>query len=104
VVVEPDGGARLLEGNGIILGLGANHDRTEQKLGLRPGARLLLYTDGLVERRDQSMDERLEELRATVADLADASLEELCDEVLARMLPVGSDDDVALVAVEVFED
>ncbi|GIG28456.1 hypothetical protein Cma02nite_10560 [Cellulomonas marina] len=65
------------------------------------GCHPLLYTDGLVERRDEDLAARLEHLRRTVEELAagDGDLDTLCDEVLARMLPAHPDDDVALLAV-----
>jgi serine phosphatase RsbU (regulator of sigma subunit) len=59
---------------------------------------VLLYTDGLVERRGQDLDHGLARLQETLADLAGRELDEL-SELLARMLPAESDDDVALVAV-----
>ena len=66
---------------------------------LVPGSRLVLYTDGLVERRDQLFDTGVERLRGALAELRTASVEELCDGVLARLVPDGAEDDVALVAV-----
>ena len=72
----------------------------ESELTLEPGATLLLYTDGLVERRRVSIDDRLEEL----ADLLRAQSEsarDLVDQVVGRMLPAGPpSDDVAVVAVK----
>ena len=66
---------------------------------LPPGAALLLYTDGLVERRDVPIESRLDELAAAAAR-AGGDLDALCDGVLAGVLgdaePV---DDVALLAV-----
>ncbi|WP_432484948.1 PP2C family protein-serine/threonine phosphatase [Kineococcus esterisolvens] len=101
VVAAPDGSVSELEGDGLIIGLGAHHDRVQHEAQLALGSTVLLYTDGLVERRDRPMEERLQELRATVADLAGAPLEELCDELIRRMLPEGTDDDVAIAAVRV---
>jgi hypothetical protein len=63
----------------------------------------LLYTDGLVERRGQPLDEGLAKLRDTLAELADRDVDALCDEVLARMLPAQQEDDVALTAVRLHE-
>ena len=101
VLSQPDGTVSMLSGVGIVLGLGADQDRTEHTAALPLGSTLLLYTDGLVERRDRSMEDRLEELRRAVVDLTGTPTEALCDELIARMLPDGSDDDVALVAVRV---
>jgi serine phosphatase RsbU (regulator of sigma subunit) len=62
---------------------------------------VLLYTDGLVERRGQSLDEGLARLRQLLGELSGkGTLEELCDEVLARMSPDRPEDDVALTAIQ----
>jgi serine phosphatase RsbU (regulator of sigma subunit) len=65
------------------------------------GSTVLLYTDGLVERRGQSLDDGLAALRSTLTELAQLPLafDELCDRVLEQMLPPRPEDDVALVAV-----
>jgi serine phosphatase RsbU (regulator of sigma subunit) len=62
---------------------------------------LLLYTDGLVERRGQSLDEGLALLTERLAAAARRGLgvADLCDELLRVMLPARPEDDVALVAV-----
>jgi hypothetical protein len=58
---------------------------------------MLLYTDGLVERRGEDLDLGFERLRAAVhADHPEA----VCRQVTRRLVaPTGPDDDVALVAV-----
>ena len=58
-----------------------------------------MYTDGLVERRGQALDEGLLRLRAAMAELAGATLDDLCDGVLAADAAEQPEDDVALVAV-----
>jgi serine phosphatase RsbU (regulator of sigma subunit) len=62
---------------------------------------VLLYTDGLVERRDASLDEGFARLREHLAELAGRPLDVLCDMLLERMLAGTPTDDVALVAVTV---
>jgi len=103
VLVHPSGEVTQLSGTGIVVGLGPDQRRNQHEADLLPGSIVLLYTDGLVERRDRTMTERLAELHDTVADLADRPLDELCDELIARMLPAGSDDDVALVVVRILD-
>jgi anti-sigma regulatory factor (Ser/Thr protein kinase) len=67
---------------------------------LPPCGLLLLYSDGLVERRGEPFDASLDRLRATVAKHAELPVGQLCDAVLAEMRPeAGFPDDVALVAV-----
>jgi serine phosphatase RsbU (regulator of sigma subunit) len=67
---------------------------------------LLLYTDGLVERRGQSLDEGLARLSEVLAELTrqDLPLEVLCDQLLQAMLPERPEDDVALVAVRLHDE
>src|SRR5919202_2120514 len=82
----------------LLLGAGGDRPRSTATVALPPNATLLLYTDGLIERRDRSLDHGLAALRSGAADLADRSVEELCDELLARFA-AAPDDDVCLLAV-----
>jgi PAS domain S-box-containing protein len=101
VVRGPDGAARLLEdAPGIALGATADADYKVATEMLEPGSTLLLYTDGLVERPGASLREGFDELRSAVSGAAPGP-DALCDELVARFLPVGGvRDDVALLAVE----
>jgi serine phosphatase RsbU (regulator of sigma subunit)/CheY-like chemotaxis protein len=60
------------------------------------GALLLLYTDGLVEERDENLADGLERLRTSV-DASIERLDELCDSVLEKMVPGEKNDDIALL-------
>ena len=69
--------------------------------GMAPFTRgdvLVLYTDGVVERRSRGIDVGLERLREVVEDAADLPLEQLLDAVVAAM-PPGTADDRALLAL-----
>jgi PAS domain S-box-containing protein len=93
-------GARFLEGGrSVPVGAAEPGIFREATAVLPPGASLLLYTDGLVERRDTPLEQRLDEL-AEAARSGEENLEALCDSVLAGVLgeQVPSDD-VALLAV-----
>jgi PAS domain S-box-containing protein len=92
-------GVELLGGTSgeLLLGVDPSVRRTESTVTLEPGDTVLLYTDGLVERRDATFDVGLRRLEAALAELVDLPLEELCDALLARMLPATPRDDVALV-------
>ncbi|GAA4988256.1 hypothetical protein GCM10025734_13780 [Kitasatospora paranensis] len=70
------------------------------RVDLAAGDRLVLYTDGLVETRDQPLDDRLAQLLVLLAD-AGPSLEETCDRLLAELRRPDGDDDVALLIAEV---
>ena len=105
LVVDPDG-CRLLDSDAedLLLGLDPHAERTEWTATVPHGGVLLLYTDGLVERRTEDLDVGLERLCATAGDLGDPPVEGLswwCDGLVARMVPERRDDDVALVAVRV---
>ncbi len=82
----------------LLLGTGIDQQRSTTRLLLPPGSTLLLYTDGLIERRDRHLDDGLAQLKATADTLAAAPVEELCDELLARLSPHPTDD-VCLLAV-----
>ena len=103
MVVNPDASVMPLGGpeTDLLLGLEPATRRVESVATLARDATVLLYTDGLVERRGQSLDEGLEKLSETLAMLAaeDLTVDELCDRVLSRMVPERPEDDVALVAV-----
>jgi len=74
----------------------ALHGRYTATFDLPRGALVTLYTDGLVERRDIAIDERLERLRAVVA--AFASPEAVCARVMASMIGTNAaTDDIALL-------
>lgn len=85
----------------LLLGLEPSFQRTETVTTLPRGSTVLLYTDGLVERRGQLLDVGVERLRGVLVELLEAELEleDLCDELLIRMLPERPEDDVAIVAV-----
>jgi CheY-like chemotaxis protein/anti-sigma regulatory factor (Ser/Thr protein kinase) len=71
----------------------------ETTVVLEPGATLMLYTDGLVERRRGSIDDQLAQL-AELLRAGGQSAADIVDDVVARMLPTGPpSDDVAVIAV-----
>ncbi len=72
----------------------------QRRVVLGPGATVLLYTDGLVERRDQVLDDGMDRLRSAAAELHALSPQQLCDALLDR-LARESEDDVALLVLRV---
>jgi PAS domain S-box-containing protein len=102
MVVLPDGRVQVLDGGrpDMLLGVRPDAPRREGVVTLPWGSVVLLYTDGLVESRHEHVDAGLDRLTTVLGELAGRDLDDLCDQVLARMLPTNPGDDVALVAVE----
>jgi phosphoserine phosphatase RsbU/P len=84
----------------LMLGVDPATPRADHRLHLLPGDLLLLYTDGLVERPGESLDDRLELLRRTVEEHAGAHPDPLV-EVLLATFGRGVGDDIALLALDV---
>jgi GAF domain-containing protein/anti-sigma regulatory factor (Ser/Thr protein kinase) len=99
LVIEPDGATRFLEGGrSVPLGLPFDLPRAQAHERVSPGSILVLYTDGLVERRDESLDRGLERLAETAARAAGESLEDLSDALL-DLVADERHDDVALLVI-----
>ncbi|WP_034384302.1 SpoIIE family protein phosphatase [Herbidospora cretacea] len=102
-VLVADGEAELLDVRpNLCLGLQTTFTYTGQRVRLTPGSTLLLYTDGLVERRDEFLDDRLAQLRDAFACFS-GSPDEMCDHALTTMsVPAQhADDDIALLTLSV---
>jgi serine phosphatase RsbU (regulator of sigma subunit)/anti-sigma regulatory factor (Ser/Thr protein kinase) len=101
LVIAADGDADYVEHRSRMpLGVGGyGEEHPELDFTLTPGSTLVMFTDGLVERRGESLDEGLDRLRQVVAE-GPSDLEELCTHILTELIgdrPAG--DDVALLAV-----
>jgi PAS domain S-box-containing protein len=95
---RPDGSTAYLEnGRSLPLGVRAATAYADAEYQLSPGSTLLLYTDGLIERRGMRIDEGLERLAASVGG-GHGGLEGLCDRLLGTLDPSG-EDDVTLIAL-----
>ena len=101
LLLGSDGSAVLLDDGSpdLLLGVDASTPRVDRVAVIERGGTLLLYTDGLVERRDRDLDAGTAELRAVAGELAGLPLQELCDRLLDRLYLPDTEDDVALLAV-----
>jgi serine phosphatase RsbU (regulator of sigma subunit)/CheY-like chemotaxis protein/anti-sigma regulatory factor (Ser/Thr protein kinase) len=95
-----DGRVRFLEPEPFPpLGVDGHAVALERSYPIAAGDTLLLFTDGLVERRREPIDVGLERLRGALSD-GPGGVEELCDHVLERTLgDHPAQDDVAVLAV-----
>jgi signal transduction histidine kinase/CheY-like chemotaxis protein len=67
---------------------------------LPAGTLVLLYTDGLIERPGEALDEGFDRLKATAAQCAHLPVDDVCAELLRRMTPPGGyRDDVVVLAL-----
>ena len=67
---------------------------------LEPGATLILYSDGLVERRGEAIDVGLEHLRLAAQRSRRLTVDDLCEALVGEMLdgrPIK--DDVVVLAI-----
>jgi hypothetical protein len=107
LLISPAGVAYLDGGAGVLLGL-ESRPPVPESVALTPGTRLLLMTDGLVERRSRPLADTMETLARTLASAHRAgpdgsweqdvgSIDDLADDLLRR---ADSSDDVALVVIE----
>ncbi|HET6505021.1 MAG TPA: SpoIIE family protein phosphatase [Amycolatopsis sp.] len=84
---------------GILLGALADPEFAETTTVLRPDDMLVLYTDGLIERRSVVIDESLARLSSAATRIA-GTVEEIADGLLEHSSP-DTDDDTCLIVVRV---
>ncbi|MCV7127745.1 SpoIIE family protein phosphatase [Mycolicibacterium vanbaalenii] len=99
ILMHADGSARLLEGaHTIALGLRVGWSRPEGRLSIPAGATLMLYTDGLVERRRTLLEDGISRAAELLEGHRTSDLEDLADQIMSGLAPsVGYQDDVALL-------
>lgn len=102
VLLHPDGGCDLLDAaTDPPLAARPEHvTRPQTALSYAPGDTLVLYTDGLIERRGEDIDAGLHRLIDALARYARMGPDRLADALLPRLgVAGGSRDDIALVVV-----
>ncbi len=104
LLIDADGNASLIQlTNDPLLGLTNEHRHrhTETTITMTAGSTLVLYTDGLIERRDENIDISFERLRATASMSTDGvTMKRFCHDLVQRVVPSGMDD-VAVIAIRV---
>ncbi|MEU5788229.1 SpoIIE family protein phosphatase [Micromonospora purpureochromogenes] len=96
-LVSVDGRVDFVQQSAPLLGVRAERP-DDLEFVLPTGATLVLYTDGLIERRDATIDEGLAALAACAARVDD-DLDRFCHRLLVELAPPEIHDDVAVVAV-----
>ncbi|MEV4198580.1 SpoIIE family protein phosphatase [Micromonospora globbae] len=96
-VLSVDGKVEFVEHSAPLLGVRARRPE-DLEFVLPVGATLVLYTDGLIERRDATIDEGLSAL-AGAATQVDDDLDRFCERLLVELAPNEINDDVAVVAL-----
>ncbi|WP_229885052.1 PP2C family protein-serine/threonine phosphatase, partial [Streptomyces tanashiensis] len=100
VVFGTDGSAELVDlpvGPPLGTGVGGYEPTTRP---LAPGETLLVFTDGLVERRGEDIDVSLARLAALRLP-PDSGPEQVVEEVLHRLDALHAEDDVAVLAARI---
>lgn len=99
ILVHADGTTQILDdGHTIPLGVRTDRPRPEARVTVPARATLLLYTDGLVERRRLALDDGIARATTLVQDGRTSSLDDLANQIMSRLAPHGGyQDDVALL-------
>jgi anti-sigma regulatory factor (Ser/Thr protein kinase)/putative methionine-R-sulfoxide reductase with GAF domain len=98
VIVDGDGHATFFDRSGTPpLGARPSLRSVMHNVELEPGSLVIFYTDGLVERRNESLNDRLELLRR-VAE-RHVPVGDLPTELADELTPEGTDDDVAILCM-----
>jgi sigma-B regulation protein RsbU (phosphoserine phosphatase) len=105
VLVHANGVADRLESTGLVLGVASDWSYATGTLGIRPGDRLVCFTDGITESLSPSGDEFGEDklidlIRANRTRPADALARTLADAVLA-WTEGGPQDDATLIVAAI---
>jgi PAS domain S-box-containing protein len=99
-IIWTDAGARVLDiAPGAPIGVRGPQPYTEHTVVLEPGDALVAYTDGLVERRGESIDDGIERLRAAIEALSSRAPAIACDAIAAAVTSDGRADDICVLAL-----
>lgn len=87
--------------SGVPVGVSSPNGYATTTLTLPPGGTLLAFTDGLVERRGETLDEGFERVRRVTTAARDgaAPVDDLLARLVDELMPNGSDDDTAILGL-----
>ncbi|OBH10655.1 SpoIIE family protein phosphatase [Mycobacterium sp. E3247] len=95
---EPGTVMMLTDASSVPLAVRRTEPRPQASRVLPPGSTLMLFTDGLVERKHESIDDGINRAAAVLAKTTTLPLDSVADAVLRELAPAsGYDDDVAMV-------
>jgi serine phosphatase RsbU (regulator of sigma subunit)/anti-sigma regulatory factor (Ser/Thr protein kinase) len=99
ILVHSDGTTQMLDdGHTIALGIRGDWPRPEARVTIPARSTLLLYTDGLVERRRAPLDQGISRVADAALDARALTLDELANQVMSGVAPTGGyQDDVVLL-------
>ncbi len=99
----PDGAVRLVATEpDLLVGAALGTRRSQIRERVPTGSVLVLYTDGLIEQRERSIDEGVETLRTALAAAPEGDAEAIADSLIAQLSGGEAlQDDVALLVVRV---
>jgi serine phosphatase RsbU (regulator of sigma subunit) len=87
---------------GPAMGVSPHARRANHNVWLSPGAVIVLYTDGLIERRDRSITDGLDELALHLSRLDVGTTEQLVDDIFTVMdVDRTHDDDIAVMVIRI---
>lgn len=101
LLVDVDGATTFLDDGvpDLMVGVQPDTERRDQAIRLTPGATLLLYTDGLVERRGEDITDGLTRLADSARRHQALDVDAFLDAVLGDLVGRELADDVAVLAV-----
>jgi serine phosphatase RsbU (regulator of sigma subunit) len=98
VLIRQQHAGTLRTTSGVLLGAIADMDYEEGRYQLEPGDTLLMYTDGLIERKDSTFEDSQRQLLAA-AEASHITLDERLDHLLTHS-NADTDDDTCLVGIQ----
>lgn len=100
LLISPDGETTWLDEGQTEPLYGVSTVRREATASLVPGAALILYSDGLIERRGESLNVGLERLQRLASAVIDKPPQAMCDDLFASLVPVTPRDDAVVLVMK----